>query len=489
MKKKILKTVCAVVFCMAFAGGVAACAQTQPQIEKTQIEQVYDAYVIHAQAEGATPLSYEDWLATIKGEKGDVGEKGEKGEKGDVGDKGDKGEKGDTGASGEKGEKGDDGLSILSAYLNADGDLVLTFTDGSTQIVDMSAAEPAEALQYQKLPYEDAYAVVGIGNVSACDIEIPSTYKGLPVKEISEQAFYKKKNLKSVKIPNSVTTIADGAFTYCSNLAEIVIPSSVTTIPAETFYDCSKLIAYCEAKSKPNDWDEWWKGGNTPVVWNYKNNDIAEDGYVYVTVDGLRYGLKEGKAVFAGTVGCSATQVSIPAQITYKSTSYKIDSIKSIFGVDEKVTSIEIPNSVTIIGASAFSGCENLTEIIIPNSVTIIGAFAFSGCENLTDIIIPNSVTTIEECAFWNCSSLTKIIIPDSVTAIGDAAFSRCFSLNEINIPINVTTIGAFAFNCCVNLTVYCESESQPDGWSADWACTDYYNQPLKVVWGYTPES
>ena len=48
----------------------------------------------------------DEWLASLKGEKGDAGEQGSKG---DTGPQGEKGDKGDTGAQGIQGEKGEDG--------------------------------------------------------------------------------------------------------------------------------------------------------------------------------------------------------------------------------------------------------------------------------------------------------------------------------------------------------------------------------------------
>jgi hypothetical protein len=50
-----------------------------------------------------------------------------------------------------------------------------------------------------------------------------------------------------------------------------------------------------------------------------------------------------------------------------------------------------------------------LTSITIPNSVTSIGANAFTACYGLTFVTIPNSVTSIGEMAFCTCSSLTSI--------------------------------------------------------------------------------
>lgn len=145
-----------------------------------------------------------------------------------------------------------------------------------------------------------------------------------------------------------------------------------------------------------------------------------------------------------------------------------------------KLTSINIPNSVTKIGAKAFSGCLNLRDINIPNSVTKIGESAFKGCRSLTSIFIPNCVTEIGQFVFQGCfnltefnsklasedgrclivdkkiiafapAGLTEYIIPNGVVEIGEYAFEGC-SLTTIDIPISVTKIGKYAFSDCFNL-------------------------------------
>ena len=108
-----------------------------------------------------------------------------------------------------------------------------------------------------------------------------------------------------------------------------------------------------------------------------------------------------------------------------------------------------IRKGVKVIGNWAFCSCK-LTSINIPNSVTMIGEYAFNWCKSLTSINIPNSVTTIGEGAFRCCDSLTSINIPNSVTTIGKGAFVGCDSLTSINIPNSVTTIGDGAFYDCI---------------------------------------
>jgi hypothetical protein len=124
------------------------------------------------------------------------------------------------------------------------------------------------------------------------------------------------------------------------------------------------------------------------------------------------------------------------------------------------ITSVVIPDSVTTIGSSAFSGCSRLAGITIPDSVTTIGYSAFSRCYSLTSVEIPDSVTTIGSGAFYDCFSLTSVVIGDSVTTIGDYAFSDCYSLTSVVISDSVQNIASNAFSGCSNLITeyeYCQ--------------------------------
>ncbi|MCQ2159700.1 MAG: leucine-rich repeat protein [Bacteroidales bacterium] len=116
------------------------------------------------------------------------------------------------------------------------------------------------------------------------------------------------------------------------------------------------------------------------------------------------------------------------------------------------LTRIEIPNSVTKIGNSAFAHCKGLSSIEIPDSVTKIEEGAFSSCTGLTSIEVPDSVTEIGKYTFCGCTGLTRIEIPDSVTKIGEDAFSGCTSLTSIEIPDSVNDIKEHAFSGCSSI-------------------------------------
>ena len=222
-------------------------------------------------------------------------------------------------------------------------------------------------------------------------------------------------------------------------------------------------------------------------------NEVKDEQFVYSVVD--------DHLIVKKYIG-NATVVKIPNEYDGKPVTHigdnaffncskltKItipDSVTCIgveaFGQCSGLTKVTIPDSVTSIGESAFSFCSGLTEVTIPDSVISIGGYAFAWCSELTKITISNSVTSIGEGSFKGCIGLTEITIPDSVTNIGYSVFSRCTGLTEITIPDSVTSIGEYAFEGCDNLTdIYCEADSQPDGWDEDWQT----NWSGTIHWGH----
>ena len=117
------------------------------------------------------------------------------------------------------------------------------------------------------------------------------------------------------------------------------------------------------------------------------------------------------------------------------------------------ITSVTIPDSVTSIGAGAFEDCVNLKYATIGSGVFSISKFAFLGCSELTSVSIRSGARIIGYSAFKNCSSLTSVTIPDSVESIDNEAFHLCTSLTSITIPNSVKIIYGGAFENCSSLT------------------------------------
>lgn len=131
------------------------------------------------------------------------------------------------------------------------------------------------------------------------------------------------------------------------------------------------------------------------------------------------------------------------------------DSVKVIgaeaFAWSNNLQTINIPTSVTTIDAAAFAGNNKLQSITIPDSVTELGVGAFILCENLTNVTLPNTISSIPYGTFAACVSLKKINIPSSVKTIEDEAFSMT-GFTEFTVPDTITSIGARAFSDCENL-------------------------------------
>ena len=141
-------------------------------------------------------------------------------------------------------------------------------------------------------------------------------------------------------------------------------------------------------------------------------------------------------------------------------------SLAPAANVVARLVSVVIPDSVTSIGESAFSGCKGLTSVTIGNGVTSIGSDAFAGCTRLTSVTIGNSVTSIGSDAFAGCTGLTSVTIGNSVESIGSYAFSGCTGLTSVTIPDSVTSIGSDVFYGCTNLMQKENGVSYVDTWA-----------------------
>ena len=298
------------------------------------------------------------------------------------------------------------GASVISnTYKNGKG--VITFDGPVTTIRGY-----CYNLGLKSVTIPDSVTTIGDRAFSSC-YNLTSVNIGNSVTTIGSYAFSGCRNLTSVTIPDSVTTIGGGAFDDCTSLTNVTIPDSVITIGGGAFDDCTSLT-------------------NVTIP-----NSVT-------TI---------GNGAFRN---CSnLTSVTIPDSVT-------TIGDEAFLGCTS-LTHIIIPNSVTTIGGDTFQDCTGLTSITIPDNVTSIGKQAFFGCTSLTSITIGDSVTTIGTQAFRDCTGLTSITIPDSVTTIGDGAFSSCSNLTSVTIGDSVTTIGDGAFRNCSNLTnIYCKATIPP---------------------------
>jgi hypothetical protein len=338
-------------------------------------------------------------------------------------------------------------------------------------------------------------------------VDIPNEFGGLPVRVIDRTAFEDCRNLTSVTIPSTVSTIRSGwhggvwggpfgAFFGCDSLTNVVLRENLTDIGDYAFYGCTSLRSI----ALPNS------------VTNIGERAFARTGLSNLVLGGNISSI--GNSAFSGT---SLIEIAIPRSVVKLGTegyalmgaakleAIIVDPLNAYFSSHDGVLFNKartklltypggkggqwtLPDGLEIIEVSAFSGCASLTNITLPNSLQTIRQLAFRYCTGLTSIALPASLTQVGYWAFQGCTNLQAFIVdpanralssvdgmildeaqstlklcpegkpgravlPDSVTLIAESAFSRCTKLASAAIPPGVTSIPNSAFNDCTSLT------------------------------------
>ena len=126
-------------------------------------------------------------------------------------------------------------------------------------------------------------------------------------------------------------------------------------------------------------------------------------------------------------------------------------------GTEERVT---IPDTVEVVGESAFENNQKVQFVVIPKSVKRLDAYVFWGCNNLEEFVLGKGLTAVDEYSFAGCTGLKQITIPENVQSIDAQAFAGCINLTDIYIPATVTGIAEDAFLNCDNVTIHADEGS-----------------------------
>ena len=222
---------------------------------------------------------------------------------------------------------------------------------------------------------------VGSANPNFYDIKIPSELGGHPVTGLGEYSFAANpydghqgnplcSKIRSVTIPQSVTSIGDRAFDGCSALTTLSLGEKIKTIGNCAFENCTSLTGVTIPQS------------------------VTSIGYY----------------AFEGCTNLNPLTIKGP-----------ITSMGNYaFAGSTYLTSLTLCDDIQTIGNFAFVGSTSLKTVTLPKNLTSIGAYAFADCSELKSITIPEKVETIEPDTFNGCSNLESIMLPAGLTSFQD---------------------------------------------------------------------
>ena len=239
-----------------------------------------------------------------------------------------------------------------------------SFTNKVTFPYEVTKAQTLYAKWEQNGPEEIVFSVDGNGVLTGVSgltanntvVVIPSEVGGVTVREIGMGVFKDNRNIVSLTIPDSVTTLQNRVCSGCTALREVRLPSGLTVIPDETFDGCSSLSkvhfpntlreirsdAFCGTGLT-----EFIAPDSLTAIWGYAFKDCAKLTYV---------DLKNVSSVSGGAFqNCTELQ------------------------------SVRLSDELTELPDHLFDGCASLAEIDMPDRPIAISAFILNGTAYYND--------------------------------------------------------------------------------------------------------
>lgn len=270
--------------------------------------------------------------------------------------------------------------------------------DGERYLVDCGYTGNAPRhYELSKMDYDYSYKILNDGTLrlyqyegTDTNIVVPDTIDGRKVTVLGNSTFQyctQASDIESVTLPDSLTTIEKNAFYNCEKLKSVTIPQNVSSIGLAAFVEGLSESSLTEIKVDP------------------ENPYFSEkDGVVFS---------KDGTKLIVFPSGRSG-DYQIP------------DGTVSVgdyaFYYCVNVSSITVPGSVRSLGEGAFGNCSSLTKAVLNEGLEEIGEYAFQSSSGICDIIIPASVKSVGKNGL-RLSSGCRIRVLSTDTVWADDAF------------------------------------------------------------------
>lgn len=258
------------------------------------------------------------------------------------------------------------------------------------------------------------------GNLYMSEQQVKSLVIPEGVTSIGQYAFTYGTGFTSVSMPNGLQSIGDYAFEVCDNLTEVAVPGTVSGMGSYIFQNCTGL-------------EKATLGAGMTYTGNYTFYNCTSLSQVSLP-EGL---LSINQRAFKGTKALET--LILPSTL---------EEIEWYAFEDSGLTAISIPDSVEFLGTGVFHNCTKLKDVELGEGCSYVPRYGFRYCTSLEKITLPEAVTNIEDEAFYGCTSLTTVNFPSKPLTIGEGAFAYC-PLSGIRLPDGTAIIDRASFACC----------------------------------------
>lgn len=289
-----------------------------------------------------------------------------------------------------------------------------------------------------------ADTVVTVGEYAFSCTSIKNIKLSKNITQIGENCFLKSIYLEKVTMPERLTAIPKYAFDSCYNLKVVELPDGLRSIDENAFWDCRRLSEITIPAGVTNIAESTFMGC---------------EGLERVTFLGSVTSI--GRTAFYNAK--SLKHIDLPDTLTNLGEGafrceYKEGEEKG--GLEE----IVIPAGVAEIQEATFINCYNLKSVTFLGNITSIGKKSFCATESLQEIKLPESVRVIGESAFQG-SGLQRIRIPKECTEIGANAFAgtalKAFEVDSRNTVYQVGDDGVLYSRDGKRLVLYPSNKSE----------------------------
>ena len=356
----------------------------------------------------------------------------------------------------------------------------VTFEEGLTELENNSFAG---CYQLKRVTFPASIKTVAGFNDSG--VQEVLFAEGAAPESVLEQAFYNCDSLRTITLPNSITTMGTYVFSGCLNLQSVTLPTGITQIPANTFSECPNLRSLDIPEGVTSiGYDAFVRCYKlASVKFPSTLRTIGGSAFYQSGIESLT--LPEGVTTIYGSTfsNCDSLRtVVLPSTLTRITTRYNDDDTSSgnaPFSDCDRLSAFDASkapleeicegafSSLDIrtlnLSASKFTavpnrlcyGCDSLRTVVLPATVTSIGESAFGRCRKLSSVNLPEETTTVEEGAFQNCDTLRWDGLPENLASVGRYAFSGT-TFADLTLPASLASVTQSAFSHCVfnNLTI-----------------------------------